>query len=53
MNNLFTENTDFGVTAGAGVKFYYLGNRVITIDYAYKAMGVLGNIHTYTVGFSI
>ena len=53
MNSLFTKNTDFGVTAGGGVKFYYLGNRVITIDYAYKAMGVLGNIHTYTVGFSM
>jgi hypothetical protein len=53
MNNLFTENTDFGFTSGAGVKFYYLGNRAITIDYAYKTMGILGNVQTYTVGFSI
>ena len=40
MNNLFTENTDFGVTAGAGVKFYYLGNLSVT---SVKSNGLCGS----------
>ena len=52
MNDLFTNDTDFGATGGAGIKLYYLGNRALTIDYAYRAMGIMGNVQTYTVGFS-
>tara|TARA_B100000749_G_scaffold77077_2_gene58040 strand:- start:4917 stop:5987 length:1071 start_codon:yes stop_codon:yes gene_type:complete len=52
MNGMFIENTNYGFTVGAGIRFYYLGNRVITIDHAYKTMGVLGNVQALTVGFS-
>ena len=52
MNDMFIENNNYGFTAGVGVRFYYLGNRVITIDHAYKTMGVLGNVQALTVGFS-
>jgi len=52
MNDMFIKNTNYGFTAGIGVKFYFLGNREITIDHAYKTMGILGNVQAFTVGFS-
>ena len=34
------------------LKINYLGNKSIQIDYAYKDIGILGNMHAYTIGFS-
>ncbi|MBT3589815.1 MAG: PorV/PorQ family protein [Candidatus Marinimicrobia bacterium] len=52
MDDLFVDDTKFGVTAGAGVKIHLFGNRTITVDYAYRTMGVLGGVQAYTVGFT-
>jgi hypothetical protein len=46
------DSTQFGPTAGIGLKMNYLGNRTITIDYAYKTMGLLGDVHAYSIGLS-
>jgi hypothetical protein len=46
------DNPEYGYTAGLGLKMFYLGNKFISIDYAYKAIGLLGNVHVYTLGFS-
>ncbi len=52
MNNLTTDNKDFGFATGAGVKLYFLNNKALTIDYTYKTMGILGNIQAYSIGVS-
>ena len=52
MKNLNSDKNDFAYTAGFGVKMYFLGNRQIGIDYAYKMMGILGDIQTYTVSLA-
>jgi hypothetical protein len=49
---LYMDSTQFGPTAGMGIKMNYLGNRTITIDYAYKTMGLLGDVHAYSIGLS-
>ena len=45
-------NTKYRATGGVGVKLNYLGNRSLTVDYAYKSMGILGNVNAFTVGIS-
>ena len=49
---LFLYDSQYGLTFGGGLVFNILGNRAIRLDYAYKDMGILGNIHSYTVGLS-
>jgi|TARA_B100001013_G_scaffold344158_1_gene273707 hypothetical protein len=49
---IYMDNPEYGYTAGLGLKMFYLGNKFISIDYAYKAIGLLGNVHVYTLGFS-
>jgi len=44
--------TQFGDTYGLGIKKNYLGNRTITIDYAYKTMGLLGDVQAFSIGLS-
>ena len=49
---LFMDSPQYGATSGLGVEMYYFGNRSISIDYAFKSIGVLGDVHVYTIGFS-
>ena len=49
---LFMNETEFGITGGGGIELFFMGNHSITIDYAYKTMGILGNVHAYTVGMT-
>ena len=50
---LYSGNSpEYRATGGAGVKLNYLGNRSLTVDYAYKSMGILGNVNAFTVGIS-
>ena len=49
---LFMKQTEYGVTFGGGIKLFFMSNHSITVDYAYKSMGILGNIHAYTVGMT-
>jgi len=46
---LYMESSEYGMTAGGGIRLYFLGNKEITVDYAYKTMGLLGNINAYTL----
>jgi len=52
MKALFMDNPEYGYTGGVGLKLFVLGNKFVSIDYAYKAIGILGNVHVYTLGFS-
>tara|TARA_B100000029_G_scaffold516788_1_gene634219 strand:+ start:8685 stop:9755 length:1071 start_codon:yes stop_codon:yes gene_type:complete len=49
MNKLLPDGTDVGITTGLGIKLFYLGNKSISIDYAYKTMGLLGDVEIYTI----
>ena len=48
---LYMDSTQFGPTVGIGIKMNYLGNRTITIDYAYKTMGLLGDVQAFQLVF--
>ena len=52
MKALYMDSREYGYTAGLGLKMFYLGNRSLSVDYAFKGMGILGDVHVYTVGFS-
>lgn len=49
---LYMDNPQFGPTGGLGLEWNFLNNRKITVDYAYKTMGILGNVHATTVGMN-
>ncbi len=49
---LFMDTPQYGTTAGFGIQINYLGNQSINVDYAYKDIGILGNMHAYTIGIS-
>ena len=46
------DTPQYGTTAGFGIQLNYLGNKSINVDYAYKDIGILGNMHAYTIGIS-
>ena len=52
MKAIYMDSPQYGYTGGIGFEILYLGNRSISIDYAYKSMGILGDVHAYTVGFT-
>ncbi len=47
---LYMNETEFGLTFGAGLHMTMLGNRLIKIDYAYKDVGILGNSSIFSLG---
>ncbi len=46
---LFMKNSEFGPTFGVGVESFLLGNTSVKIDYAWRNIGLLGNINTFGV----
>ena len=47
---LYMDETQYGLTFGAGVHLTMLGNKLLKIDYAYKDIGILGNSSIFTLG---
>ncbi|MDZ7317287.1 MAG: PorV/PorQ family protein [candidate division KSB1 bacterium] len=47
---LFLVESNYGPTFGAGVKYYLSPSRAFSIDYAYRTLGVLGNVHCTSLG---
>ena len=45
------EASEYGVTFGAGIEKFLMNNIAIKINYAFRDIGVLGNVHSYTFGF--
>ena len=43
-------NSNFGPTFGGGLNFYLSPNLSVNIDYAYRTLGVLGNISSTSLG---
>ncbi|MBK7107042.1 MAG: PorV/PorQ family protein [Ignavibacteriae bacterium] len=49
---LFMEDSEFGLTLGAGVHLKLLNNNNVKMDVAYKEVGIFGNTMTYSIGIT-
>lgn len=49
---LFMDQSSYGLTMGGGLKLSLMGNQALTVDYAFKYMGLLGDVHAYTIGYT-
>jgi len=51
--SLFMESSEYGLTLGAGFSMNLLKNTNITVDYAYRDIGILGSINCFglSIGF--
>jgi len=47
---LFMSSSEFGLAAGAGFEMYLLRNTSLSIDYAYRDIGILGSINCFGIG---
>jgi len=50
-NKLFLPDSEFGLTLGVGLVKYLIGNTGLKFDYAYREVGILGKVNSYTIGF--
>lgn len=48
--NLFTKDTEEGITAGAGIKYRLAGSASLKIDCAYQSFGRLDNVLRFSLG---
>jgi len=48
---LFMEDSEYGLTLGFGVLINYLSNKALKFDYAFRDTGILGGMHSYSIGF--
>jgi len=48
---LFMPDNEYGMTLGFGLMKNFIGNFGMKIDYAYREVGILGKVHSYTIGF--
>jgi hypothetical protein len=48
---LFLEDSEYGLTFGVGISKQFLNNKSIRIDYAYRDVGILGYVQSFSVGF--
>jgi hypothetical protein len=46
---LFMDDSEFGLTFGVGILKQFFGNTGIGFDYAYRDIGILGNINTFSI----
>lgn len=50
---LFSEDTEQGLTLGAGIRYNISGATTIFFDYSYIDFGVFSDIHMFNIGFGI
>lgn len=55
MQPLFSDESEkfgseYGFAAGAGMVLRMMGNVALKVDYAYRGVGVLGKVHSYSFG---
>lgn len=49
---IFLKDSEYGLTYGGGIRFYMSDFNFFDLDYTYKTMGMLGDVHLYTFKFS-
>lgn len=47
---LFLPDSEYGLSIGGGVVKYLMNNIGLKLDYAYRDVGILGKVHSYTLG---
>lgn len=47
---LYMVDSNYGPTFGGGIKFFLAPSKSIKIDYAYRTIGVLGDVHCTSLG---
>ncbi len=47
---LFMEDSEYGFSFGGGMHLRMMQNLGLKIEYAYRGVGILGKIHSYTLG---
>lgn len=50
--SLFLQNSEFGLTFGAGISKQYMGNKSVLIDFSYRDVGVLGVVPSFGASFT-
>jgi hypothetical protein len=48
---LFLEDSEYGPTFGIGLSKQIINNNSLSIDYAYRDVGILGYVQSFSVGF--
>ena len=48
--DLLMDNSELGLAFGGGVELFMMDNLAIMVDYAYRDIGILGQVHSYSVG---
>ncbi|MCD6375957.1 MAG: PorV/PorQ family protein [Caldisericaceae bacterium] len=48
--NLFTENSEEGLTMGVGIEYNFFKSVLLKIDYAYQDFGILNNVQRFSLG---
>jgi hypothetical protein len=48
--SLFMKNAEYGLSAGIGITTYLLHNAALSVEYAYRDMGIFGGINSVGVG---
>ena len=46
------KDSEYGLTGGAGLRYFMSDNNFFDLDYTYKTIGILGDVHLYTIKFS-
>jgi hypothetical protein len=47
----FLPDSEFGLTFGIGLEKHFLNNLGLKVDYAYREVGILGNVESFSIGF--
>ena len=42
--------SQYGFTVGIGMVKYLMNNMSLKVDYAFRDVGILGNVHSYSIG---
>jgi hypothetical protein len=49
---IFASESQYGATFGAGFRLWLAAHNALKVDYAFHSIGVLGNVHCSSIGFT-
>jgi len=51
--SLFSDDSEFGLTYGVGLRINLMHNQVIQFDFAHRSMGLFGDLNSYTISIGL
>ena len=51
--SLFSDDSEFGLTYGVGLRINLMHNQDIQFDFAHRSMGLFGNLNSYTISIGL